>query len=314
MRARSAAGAFVVALTMLLSSVSAAAEPPLPAPGTASLVAALVTASSKIQRLPNNLFPSLFDVVNDYTSAYYPATQRGCAGTTQCVYGDKKSTASLVLFGDSHAYMWLPAFVPLAVKHHFRLVMMWSAACPAASVSVWNPLTNTLNRTCDKFRASSIAAIRKLRPVLVLLASRTTKVTGANGNPISDATWKSGLERTITSIASKSTKVAVIGDVTQFSVLLPDCLAAEPAHVQACSSPDPNPKIPDHFAAEKAAAAATHVHYLNPHKWLCTATCSPVIGTYAAYYNDNHVTATYAAYLSTVFGAAVLALLPAAHS
>jgi len=37
-----------------------------------------------------------------------------------------------------------------------------------------------------------------------------------------------------------------------------------------------------------------------------------VIGDFAAYYNDNHVTATYAAYLSGVFGAAVLAMLPPA--
>jgi hypothetical protein len=312
MRARSAtAGAIVVAMTMLFCSGPAGAEPPLPAPGTASQVAALVASSSKIQRLPNNLVPSLFDVVNDDTSSYYPVTQRGCAGTSQCEFGDKKGTTSLVLFGDSHAYMWLPAIVPLAVKHHYRLILLWSAGCPAAWVTVWNPLTNTANTACNQFRARSIAAIRALKPTLVLLASRTTKVVGTNGKPISDATWKSGLERTITSIMTKATKVAVIGDVTEFPVLLPDCLAAEPTHVQACSSPDPDPKIPDHFAAEEAAAAATHVHYLNPHKWLCTTICSPVIGTYVAFYNDNHVTATYAAYLSAVFGAAVLALLPA---
>jgi len=313
MRVLSAAGALVVALAVLPSSVAAAAEPPLPAPGTASQVAALVSASSKIQRLPNNLLPSLFDVVNDDTGTYFPVTQRGCAGTAHCVFGDKRSTTSLVLFGDSHAFMWLPALIPLAVSHHLRLVLIWSASCPAASVTVWNPATNTPNSACNRFRSSSIAAVRALKPALVLLASRTTEVTGPGGAPISDATWKAGLERTITSIASKLTRVAVIGDVTQFSVLLPDCLAAESTHVQACASRDPNPKIPDHFAAEEAAATATHVHYLNPHKWLCAATCSPVIGNYAGYYNDNHVTATYAAFLSTVFGAAVAPLLPPVH-
>jgi len=311
MRAMSAAGALVITLIMVPSSMAAAAEPRLPAPGTANQVATLVAASSKIQHLPNNLLPSLFDVVNDDTATYYPVTERGCAGTARCVFGDKSSATSLVLFGDSHAFMWLPALIPLAVKRHLRLILIWSASCPAASVTVWNPTTNVPNLACNRFRASSIAAVRALKPALVLLASRTTEVTGAGGSPIADATWKVGLERTIHSIASKSTRVAVIGDVTQFSVLLPDCLAAESKHVQACATPDPNPKIPDHFAAEEAAAAATHVHYLNPHKWLCAATCSPVIGNYAAYYNDNHVTATYAAYLSTVFGAAVTALLPA---
>ena len=292
--------------------VASGAEPPLPTPGTVSQVSALVAASTRIQTLPNNLFPNLFDVVNDATSAYYPVTQRGCAGTSQCVFGDKRATTSLVLFGDSHAYMWLPALVPVAVTHRLRLILIWSPGCPAASVTVWNAVSNSANVACYGFRSRSIAAIRKLKAAFVLLSSRTTEVIGAGGLPISNATWRSGVMRTIALLASRTVRVAVLGDVTQFSVILPDCLAAEPTHVQACSTPDPNPKIPDHFAAEQAAAAAAHVHYLNPHRWLCTATCSPVIGDFAAYYNDNHVTATYAAYLSGVFGAAVLAMLPPA--
>ena len=307
---RKALCALVLVCSVILVASTAYAEPPLPAPGTASQVAALVAASSKIERLPSNLLPNLFDVVNDNTSAYYPVTQRGCAGTAQCVFGDKTSKHAIVLYGDSHAYMWLPALVPLAVKHRLRLILIWDASCPAASVSVWNPTTNAPFAACNGFRSSSIAAIRKLAPQLVLVASRTTQVDGSGGSAISDATWKAGLERTISAIATKATRVAVIGDITQFSVILPDCLAAEPTHVQGCSTPDPNTKIPGHYAAEQAAATAEHVHYLNPQQWLCTKVCSPVIGNMVAYYNNNHVTATYAAYLATVFGATVLPLLP----
>ena len=118
-----------------------------------------------------------------------------------------------------------------------------------------------------------------------------------------------GLEHTISLLKTKSTRVAVIGDVTQFNVILPDCLAAEPTHVQACSTPDPNPKIPDHFLAERTAASAMGVPYLNPHPWLCNKVCSPVIGNLLDFYNDNHVTATYAAFLSGVWGTALRPLL-----
>jgi hypothetical protein len=301
--------AFLFAFSFIVPATRPLGEPPLPSPGTAAQVAALVAASSKIQQLPSDLVPNLFEVVNDDTGSYYSPSGQGCPTFTKCVFGDTKATSTVVLFGDSHAYMWLPSLVPLAISEHFRLVLAWSAACPAATVNVWDVATHSINAACNKFRTATIKAIDKLKPELVLLGSRTTEVAGANDAPISDAVWKAGLETTIRSLPTKPTKIAVIGDITQFSVLLPDCLAAEGNHIQSCSTPDPNPMIPGHYAAEKQAAAATHATYINPQPWLCTTTCSPVIGKYAAYYNNNHVTATYAAYLASVFSAAITPLL-----
>lgn len=292
-----------------LGVVGPRGEPPLPKAGSASAIAALVAASAQIERVPSNMVPSLYDVVNDDTSSYYPATRTGCSGVTQCAYGRTSSKKVVVLFGDSHAYMWLPAIVPYARLEGLRLVLIWKASCPATDVTVWNGESGAPNAACNAFRAKSIAQIKQLRPALVLLASRTTEVEGPTGRPISSATWQHGLEHTIDAIRTAATKVAVIGDVTEFSTSLPDCLAAYPTKVQECSTPDPNPQVPDHFAAEKAAAKATHVTYVNPHPWLCTATCSPIVGTYAAYYNNNHVTATYAAFLSGVFTTALRQLL-----
>jgi hypothetical protein len=285
-------------------------EPPLPTPGSARTVASLVSVSHRIQKLPANLVPNLSQAFNDDTGAYYPSTGQGCGGVHSCVFGDARSTTTIVLFGDSHAYMWLPALVPFAVKQKIRLILVWLSGCPAAAVSVWNETTHEPYTSCNSFRTRSIAAIRRLAPSLVLLASRTTQVEAPNQHVIAQSTWQHGLEVTIHALATPTTSVAVIGDITQFSVLLPDCLAAEQSNVQACSSRNPNPKIPGHFGAEERAARATRTPYLNPQRWLCTSTCSPVIGNMVAYYNDDHVSATYAAYLGTVFSTAASALLP----
>jgi hypothetical protein len=285
-------------------------EPALPPPGSASTISALVAASHRIQNLPNDLTPDLYQAINDDTGAYYPSTEHGCGGVTSCVFGDRASRTTIVLFGDSHAYMWLPALVSYATKAKVRLVLVWLSACPAAKVTVWNQTTNVLYTSCNSFRSRSIVAIRNLAPSLVLLASRTTQVEGSNRGPIPQATWQRGLEETIKALATPTTNVAVLGDITQFSVLLPDCLVSEQHDVQACSTKDPNPKIAGHFAAEQRAAHATHVAYLNPLRWLCTSACSPVIGNMVAYYNNDHVSATYAAFLGTVFSSAVAALLP----
>jgi hypothetical protein len=284
-------------------------EPPLPRPGSAHTIASLVTASSRIEHLPNDLTPDLYEAINDDTGAYFPSTEHGCGGVNTCVFGDRSSKTTIVLFGDSHAYMWLPAFVNFAARDKLRIVLIWLAACPTAKVTVWNQQTNVLYTSCNTFRERSIAAINALAPALVLLASRTTEVEGPNRRPIPQATWQTGMEVTIRALATHTTKVAVLGDIAQFSVLLPDCLSAEPNNVQNCSTKDPNPKIPGHFAADQLAARATHAAYVNPQPWLCRSTCSPIIGNMVAYYNNDHVSATYAAFLGAVFAAAVVPLL-----
>lgn len=303
-RTSAAVTSLVVALTL---SSSAA---PLPAPGSAAQVAKLVAAASKIEVLPNNLVPSLFQAGTDDAVAYYPVTEPGCTSKTQCVFGDLHGSHSVVLFGDSHALMWLTAFVPIAVKDKFRLVLLWKASCPAVNVSVWDPIANSISKACNSYRVAEEALIRKLDPSLVLLANRNTDITGAGNKPISDPAWRAGMESTIAAVKTKSTRVAVVGDIVPFNAVLPDCLAANPKHIQLCSVTDPNAKVTNHFADELAAAKAEHVPYVNPQRWLCTSTCSPVIGNMVSYYNNQHVSATYAAYLSGVWATALRSLLP----
>ena len=94
-----------------------------------------------------------------------------------------------------------------------------------------------------------------------------------------------------------------------FNTPPPECLASYPTSVQTCSAPNPNPAQQWHEGAEKAAAKAEKVLYVSPMPWLCTTTCSPVIGNYVAYYDQYHLTCTYAAYLSGVLEAALKPIL-----
>lgn len=284
------------AAVVLVAGVAAAAK--LPSPGSPAQVAALVASSHTIEQLPSDLVPSLSQVQYDNAAAYFWKTKQGCTGTAACAYGYKAARKSIVLFGDSHAAMWLPALDWVGRHLGYRVILLWRAGCPAADVHVWNPSSHSLDGACDAYRKSSLVAIEKLSPALVLTSNRTTKVLGAHGKLIPGAEWQSGLESTIASLAAHKLRVAVIGDVSALSSQMPQCLAAYPKQVQRCSSPNPNPAMHTHLAAEEAAARAESVPYLNPQPWLCTKVCSPVVGKYAAYSDWQHVTATYAAYLS----------------
>ncbi len=302
-------GAAVLASALLASALALGAAP-LPTPGTASQVAALVAASGSIDRLPSKLVPSLSEAASDTAGAYYGVAGSHCDGVTKCLFGDVKAKRTIVLFGDSHAQMWLPAIAPVAYSQGYRLSLVWTSGCPAATVSVWDAGTHSTNETCNTWRKKMVAEIQRLRPALVLLASRTSDIPGPHNRPTTNAAWTAGLEQTITELKSPTTTVAVIGDVTVFSpILLPECLAANPTSVESCDVDNPNGKTRQHFAAEQAAAAAEGVTYNDPQPWLCTTTCSPVIGNMVAYYDTFHVSATYAAYLSGVWASAIKPLL-----
>lgn len=320
-RALAAVAAVVALAAPLVAPQAALAVAKLPKPGTATQIASLVAASTSIESLPRGVVPPLVDVASDNPGAYYPSANRKCLTLTKCVFGERMSSHAIVLFGDSHAQMWLPALAPVAKSLGYRLVLVWEPGCPAATVSVWDMPIHAINGQCNSWRTQTIKAINKLKPRLVLLASRTSDIPGPQNHPTTDAAWQLGLEQTITALKTTATTVAVVGDITVFSPNnIPACLAAYPGSIQQCSVRNPNGGTRQHFAAEQAAATAEKVAYINPQPWLCTmpstttpvtpGECSPVIGKMVAYFDTFHVSATYAEYLSSVWKTAIEGVLP----
>jgi hypothetical protein len=86
-------------------------------------LSALVGASVRIERLPTAVLDALPQVA-DATAANWYALPRTCATTTTCVLGDVAGTRTIVVYGDSHARMWLPAILPAATADGFRVVVV----------------------------------------------------------------------------------------------------------------------------------------------------------------------------------------------
>jgi hypothetical protein len=271
----------------------------------------LVAKSHTIRTLPSTLTPSLAAASNDTTEDTYPSTKLGCASTTQCVFGEKSSSKLIVLFGDSHAAMWLPALLPIATRDGYRVVLLFNLGCPAVDVTIWNPATGTDYTACNTARSSDINKIIGLKPKIVLLASRSAQAKSSAKSFFTNAQWEAGLEKTFSLLKPSGARLGVIGDITLMNAVPPQCLAARPSGVQSCatSNPNPNKHNQGHQAAEKAAAAARKVLYVNTIPWLCRTTCSPVIGSMEVYSDKWHITVTYATYLSNVFAASIKSLL-----
>jgi len=115
------------------------------------------------------------------------------------------------------------------------------------------PIPIELDRRCPRAQARRWCSLaspdHRRSPVRVALQSRRT--------------WKAGLERTITSIRVEVDEGR--GHRGRHAVSRSCCPTASlpsPRTSRPARRETPTRKIPDHFAAEEAAATATHVHYL----------------------------------------------------
>jgi hypothetical protein len=262
------------------------------APGSATQVKALVAASVKITHLSSALQAKLPTASNDFNWG------SACATVGSCVQGDTTSSKVAVVFGDSHALMWMPAINPTAVAHHVKIELVWLGGCPAATVSIYYPVLDDPAR-CNAWRASTIVAIKKINPAVVLLGGRAFARSSPTSFFTSDQ-WAKGLETTIASLKSSTTKVGVIEDTVGFSVKTVTCLSTYPSAVQKCSAPWPTTKAHGTQAGELKAATVTGVTFLATHQWFCTRSCSMVIGGFFPFVDQDHVSTTYSSYLSVV--------------
>jgi hypothetical protein len=302
----------VVAASCLLAAGLAGANG-RPRPGTAAQVAHLVAVSHEITQVSPSVAAQLSGP-SDVPQRYYPAVANGCSTVTRCVFGDVRGKRTIVVFGDSHAMMWVPALDPIARRAGDRLVVLWAPACPASMVTGYAYVEEvvTTNAECASWKATQIHSIHALRPTLVLIGERTGAIVHAATHArFTTAQWEAGLKATVTQLKAglPMTKVAVLEDLVFFDADVPVCLSAYPSAVQKCSVPNPNPKYPGQQAAESEVARATGATFVRTRQWFCTTHCSPIVGSIVTYYNEGHVSATYAEFLSGVLGTALAPLL-----
>jgi peptidoglycan/LPS O-acetylase OafA/YrhL len=261
-------------------------------------------------RLPSNLTPPL-DKVKGNTSVFYrDGCQMGYAGTQtpSCVYGDRSSDTTVVLFGDSHAAQWFPAMDRLARQYHWKLAVLSKVSCKVAAVTIINsggPYT-----ACDAWRAKALARIGALRPALVIAASSDA------GNPAhstgdSPAQWTTGYEQTFRQLTATGARVTAILDTPWPKADAVDCAAAHPLGLGHCEqSARAAVRNPSRGEALRAAASRTGVSVIDPEPWFCppVGNCPVAVGNTMIYRDDSHMSESYSGAIAPVLGRRLTAL------
>ena len=320
-----AAGATVITVTCLVITLVLNMEGGDTSPSRVAAAAdeqqvlALVAAAAKIRTIPNPIVPPPVAAFSDFGANDEGA---GCkAGVKDvseriCPLGDTKSTQLMVVYGDSHALQWLPAFAYIANAAHWKLIMLGKFYCPAGLVTIVNLPTwsdpSGPDSSCDQWHTWAVREINKLQPNLLVVTQDNSYAapasTRAATRQFSLAQWKTGLSSLFRSIHLPKRNLVLLGTTPSVGHPGAACLSAHPDDVQACSTIG-HPERRRYAQIERDAALQSGVRYVNPYPWFCSRVCTVVIGHYLVYGDNNHVTGAWAKYLGHVLGEA-LGVLP----
>ncbi|MGA5900313.1 acyltransferase family protein [Streptomyces venetus] len=253
--------------------------------------------------LPSNLAPPLQKVKSSRSAVYRDGCHVDEAATRArpCVYGNRASSRTVVLFGDSHAAQWFPALRRIATARGWKLVSLTKASCKVADVTIISghkPYT-----ACDTWRSDAMARIKALRPALVVVSSSDA---GDPARPAADPLkqWTTGFEHTFRDVSASGARVAALLDTPWPKGDPIDCAARNSSQLRACANHLPDAtRDADRGAAIRTAASTTATAVIDPTPWLCaprTGICPVVVANSAVYRDDSHLSEAYAEALAPV--------------
>lgn len=229
-------------------------------------------------------------------------------GTAKCVYGDGSRDVAIV--GNSHAAQWVPALRKIAAKNDLRITTYVAASCAPIDANL--DFSKERSDACRAWGQRAVAATTGKKYDLVIVTARN--VHGVAGSPKKDfqADLENGYMGLLKEWTAANTNVLVLHDTpfpgdTIDSV--PDCLANSRKDIEDCSgSAKKWIPVDPLYAAAKKLGGDVGTADLNDH--LCReGRCYGANGGVVTYFDDSHLSATYAATLSPYLEPKVLGAL-----
>ena len=287
-----------VQLSDQAKSNAAEAKADVDNPGAAALAAGhsdqASPSSTQLLPLPQNLPNDWYGLPSKCSADLnIPSTL-----TKYCSMDNGGSAASktIVVVGDSHAEQWMAALEPFAQQHGWRVVSLLLGGC------IYTPTVTTPNTPCNAFNTEVSSYLMAHAPTAVFMV-------GTVAVPSSSAeTLTPGLDATVSALTSKGVEVVAIRDNPRFTFNMADCVVRNGATSSEC-----RPALSGVLAPQDPLTAFANEHTdrfaaIDMTDLLCPdGVCSGVIGNTYVYLDDNHLTKTYAASMSSMLGERLLA-------
>lgn len=242
-------------------------------------VAGAVAAANAGAAIPSPLSPPISKLSGDFGLSL-PAVdclvpEASTAHNTICPQADLSSRRTMVVFGDSHASMWLPALVSVAKNAGWKLIPIMKAACVPFA---WT--YDQFDPTCPTWYNWAVGAVNGLHPDVVVLGVQD--YGGA-------AAWESNIRNTIGAFRATGVRVILLGDPPTFPITPTDCLLSAAATMRTCTFPaDPG------FVQREEQAALFGADHIPDFTWFCfQGWCPMVVGHTITHVDQSHMSRSY---------------------
>ena len=227
------------------------------------------------------------DVYGDGCHVNYGETKSG-----YCTYGDKESSNTIVLYGDSHAAQWFPVLEKMAKERGFKLVSLTKSACPA--VDAKRPDQGAFKMVhCTKWRENSIKRIAEIQPLAVITSS-FQYFTPSNSSISRAQWWNDGQRKLLKGLRGSTNNLIYISDTPRPLRDIPNCLASRDSKV--CDSTE-----------RSKVSVIPGFDVINPNPWLCSSYCPAIVEGTVAYRDASHISVDMALKLLPKLEAALIA-------
>jgi len=218
-----------------------------------------------------------------------------------CPVGDATSQRVLVVYGDSHAGMWLPMLDRLAARRHFKVVPFIKYGCSAFDVEQYH--AGAPFPECDVWRQWALEAIDRLDPTLIVTSYRSFWEARSEPGASVAETWARGVESAITHWRQlTSGRVIIISDITALGFGPPDCLTARDATLQACVTRE-DPVTIDGNRVTKSAAERAGATFADVTGLVCfRGRCPLVVDNIVTYRDEGHISVTWGSAITDELG------------
>jgi len=194
--------------------------------------------------------------------------------TTECLYGDKRSSKEIVLFGDSHAAQWFPAIEKIADNQGYKLFSFTKASCSAIDIPRANKGAFKAGE-CKKWQENQITKIKKIKPDILILTNSEHYQLKSNENQKSFY-WQQGQRKLYEELKPVSKHVVFLIDTPKPQIDVPACLAS--SKESECNQINKPIKL--------GSPSYKKIDLTN---WFCDSTCPAIKEDYIVYRDASHI-------------------------
>lgn len=266
------------------------------------LISAEVQKAEKLTSLPKAVQEKLLQARKDKSpwldqdcSVDFPSTD-----TPVCQGGDLGSKKVIVVYGDSHASMWMSAIDSIGKRNGYKVYLYAKLACPLVEVPVWSYQLSRPFTECNQWQQKVFPLIEALKPEIIIATDqwKPAVVDGKKSDFDTPFMWEKEFPIALARLAKIARKIYVIGNNPSLAQDPVDCASKPRVNLALCSSGRTQADNAKFNAIEAKASKNLGGTYIDTVAWACTSSLCPIIiNNKLAYFDQWHFSESYVKFL-----------------